>query len=159
MIKVLKRYLAGELPTAVYWAVGLTCPILIPLFMMDVVHDWVVMGMRRQVLLELGALPQIAAGGAGLVLAVGFGIAVCWGILKKLHRSHERPTTMTDKNLPPEQDDVLEYLFEELRHIDFTNQPGLTKQQLEERPPQKGVKGPTLHYTGRGHQGERDADE
>ena len=66
---------------------------------------------------------------------------------------------MTDKHLPPEQDDVVEYLFEELRHIDFTNQAGLTKQQLEERPPQKGVKGPTLHYTGRGHQGERNADE
>ena len=71
----------------------------------------------------------------------------------------QEENTMTDKNLPPEQDDVLEYLFEELRHIDFTNQPGLTKQQLDERPPQKGVKGPTLHYTGRGHQGERDADE
>ena len=88
MIKVLRRYLAGELHRAVYWTVGLACAILIPLFLIDTVHDWVVMGMRRQVLLELGALPQIAAGGVGLVLAVGFGIAVCWGILK----SYTRPT-------------------------------------------------------------------
>ena len=88
MIKLLKRYLAGELHTTVYWATGLACPILIPLFLMDVVHDWVVMGMRREILLSLGAWPQIAAGGIGLVLAVGFGIAVCWGILK----SYTRPT-------------------------------------------------------------------
>ena len=84
MIKVLKRYLAGELHTAVYWAVGLTCPILIPLFMMDVVHDWVVMGMRRQVLLELGALPQIAAGGIGLGLTGLVALIICWGTMNRI---------------------------------------------------------------------------
>ena len=96
MIRVLKRYLAGELHTAVYWAVGLTCPILIPLFLMDIVHDWVVMGMRREILLSLGAWPQIAAGGFGLVLAVCFGIAVCWGIVRKVIRwskNHSLKTT------------------------------------------------------------------
>ena len=87
MIKVLKRYLAGELHRAVYWTVGLACPILIPLFLMDIVHDWVVRGMRRQVLLELGALPQIAAGGIGLGLASSVVLIVCWGTINKMIRS------------------------------------------------------------------------
>lgn len=86
LIKVLRRYLAGELHAAVYWVAGLTCPILIPLFLGDVVHDWVVMGMRREVLLSLGAWPQIATGGIGLALAVGFVVATCWGIIRKMIR-------------------------------------------------------------------------
>ena len=84
LIKVLRRYLAGELHKAIYWVAGLTGPILIPLFMMDVVHDWVVMGMRRQVLLELGALPQIAAGALGMAIAAVFVIFLCWGIIKRI---------------------------------------------------------------------------
>ena len=87
MTKVLKRYLAGESHTAVYWAVGLTCPILIPFFMMDVVHDWVVMGMRREVLLGLGALPQITAGAVGMAIVIVYAIVSYWGVIKKSRRT------------------------------------------------------------------------
>ena len=87
MIKVLKRYLNGELHTAVYWAIGLTCPVLILLFLIDVVHDWVVMGMRREMLLELGALPQIAAGAFGMALAATYAFASFWGITRKIRRN------------------------------------------------------------------------
>lgn len=87
MIKVVRSYFSGELHTAVYWAVGLTCSILIPLFLIDVVHDWVVMVMRREILLSLDAWPQIAAGGVGLGLASSVALVVCWGTVNKMIRS------------------------------------------------------------------------
>ena len=91
MIKLLKRYLAGELHTTVYWATGLACPILIPLFLIEVVHDWVAMGMRREILLSLGAGPQTAAGGVGLGLASLVALMICWGTINKTIRSHRKP--------------------------------------------------------------------
>ena len=84
MGKVLVRYLAGELHAAVYLVVGLTCPILILLFLGDVVHDLVVIGMRRQMFLGLGILPQLAAGGFGLGIAAVTIYGSYFGIIRKL---------------------------------------------------------------------------
>lgn len=82
MGKVLTQYLAGELRPSVYWAVGLFHPILTVLFLIYVVDYLVVIGMRHELLLSLGALPQLAAGAIGLVT-----MALCWGSVNKMIKS------------------------------------------------------------------------
>ena len=116
-------------------------------------HDWVVIGMRREVLLSLGALPQIAAGAIGMGIATIYFVISFWALSKKI--CNKRQVRKNQRQGSGEKlDDVIEYLLEELGHIDLSNQP-----PMRERTPQKGVKGPTLHFTGRGRQGEPDVDE